>query len=86
MSSATTTRGSTRATGDSNFWTLPQLGYIDKNLTPWVTTRYQVRITDPNGNILWSPVSNTVTVSNGSPSAYSDTVSRRRRPASVAPW
>ena len=27
--------------------------------------RYQVRITDSNGNMLWSPVSNTVTVGNG---------------------
>ncbi len=58
----------------SNFWTLPRLGFIDKNLTPGATYRYQVRITDPSGNILWSPVSNNVTIGTGSPSAYADTV------------
>ena len=36
--------------------------------------RYQVRITDPDGNFLWSPVSNTVTVGSGSPSAYAQKV------------
>ena len=58
----------------SNFWTLPRLGFIDKNLTPGATYRYQVRITDPNGNILWSPVSNNVTIGAGSSSAYADAV------------
>ncbi len=58
----------------SNFWTLPRLGFIDKNLTPGATYRYQVKITDPSGNILWSPVSNNVTIGTGSPSAYADAV------------
>ncbi|WP_235529248.1 PKD domain-containing protein [Phycicoccus sp. Root101] len=61
-------------TGDSNFWTLPTMGFVDKGLTPGTTVRYQVRITDPDGNILWSPVSNTVTVGSGSPSAYAQKV------------
>jgi large repetitive protein len=61
-------------TGDSNFWTLPRRGFIDTGLTPGTTVRYQVRITDPAGNILWSPVSPTVTVGNGSPSAYASAV------------
>ena len=61
-------------TAKSNFWTLPRIGFVDKNLTPGTSVRYQVRITDPNGNILWSPVSNTVTVGTGSASAYADAV------------
>jgi PKD repeat protein len=61
-------------TGDSSFWQLPSMGFIDRGLTPGSTARYQVRITDPDGNILWSPVSNTVTVGSGSPSAYAQKV------------
>ena len=61
-------------TAKSNFWTLPRIGFVDKGLTPGTSVRYQVRITDSAGNILWSPVSNTVTVGNGSASAYADAV------------
>ncbi|WP_377644478.1 PKD domain-containing protein [Oryzobacter terrae] len=58
----------------SNFWTLPRVGFIDKGLTPGSSVRYQVRITDSSGNILWSPVSNTVTVGTGAASAYATSV------------
>ncbi len=61
-------------TATSNFWTLPRLGFVDTGLTPGSTVRYQVRITDSAGNILWSPVSATVTVGTGSPSAYAASV------------
>ncbi|SDP38037.1 PKD repeat-containing protein [Pedococcus dokdonensis] len=61
-------------TGDSEFWDLPTKGFVDTGLTPGSSVRYQVRITDSDGNILWSPVSNTVTVGSGSPSAYAQTV------------
>jgi PKD repeat protein len=61
-------------TAKSNFWTLPRLGFVDTGLTPGSTVRYQVRITDSAGNILWSPVSATVTVGTGSPSAYAASV------------
>ncbi|WP_200961305.1 LamG domain-containing protein [Phycicoccus sp. Soil802] len=61
-------------TGDSAYWDLPTMGFIDKNLTPGTQVRYQVRITDPDGNLLWSPVSNTVTVGSGSPSPYAQKV------------
>ncbi|GAA2737171.1 PKD domain-containing protein [Pedococcus aerophilus] len=61
-------------TGKSNFWTLPKMGFIDTGLAPGSTHRYQVRITDPDGNILWSPVSNTVTIGAGAPSAYESQV------------
>ena len=61
-------------TGDSNFWTLPSMGFTDKNLAVGSTHKYQVRITDPNGNTLWSPISNTVTIASGSPSPYAQKV------------
>jgi PKD repeat protein len=61
-------------TGDSAFWDLPTKGFVDTGLTPGTSVRYQVRISDPDGNILWSPVSNTVTVGTGSPSAYAQKV------------
>lgn len=54
----------------SNFWTLPTAGFIDTGLAPGSTHSYQVRIKDPAGNLLWSPKSNTVTISSGSPSKY----------------
>ena len=61
-------------TAKSNFWTLPRLGFVDTGLSPGSTQRYQVRITDSSGNVLWSPVSNTVTVGTGAPSAYAAAV------------
>src|SRR5918993_743403 len=61
-------------TAKSNFWTLPRLGFVDKGLTPGTSVRYQVRITDAAGNVLWSPVSPTVTVGTGAPSAYAASV------------
>ena len=66
-------------TGDSNFWTLPGMGFTDKNLAVGSTHKYQVRITDPKGNTLWSPISNTVTVSNGHPAPT------RKRSSTTAP-
>ncbi|WP_457254534.1 PKD domain-containing protein [Pedococcus sp. P5_B7] len=62
-------------TGDSEFWDLPNKGFFDRGLAPGTTVRYQVRITDADGNILWSPVSNTVTVpATGATSAYAQKV------------
>ena len=53
----------------SNFWTLPTGGFNDTGLAPGSTHSYQVRINDAAGNLLWSPKSNTVTISSGSQSA-----------------
>ncbi|MFT3970694.1 MAG: PKD domain-containing protein [Micropruina sp.] len=61
-------------TAKSNFWTLPRLGYIDKNLTVGTSVTYQVKITDANGNSLWSLKSNTVTVGSAAPSPYANLV------------
>jgi PKD repeat protein len=60
----------------SNFWTLPRLGFIDKDVIAGSTHSYQVRITDPDGNVQWSPKSNVVTVGTGAASAYADLVTR----------
>jgi PKD repeat protein len=48
----------------SNFWTLPTRTMTD-TAVPTGSYIYQVRITDPFGNTLWSPKSNSVTVTSG---------------------
>lgn len=52
----------------SNFWTLPTVTMTDSGV-PAGSHVYQVRITDPFGNTLWSPQSNSVTVATGSNAA-----------------
>jgi hypothetical protein len=48
-------------TVNTNFWTLPSHSFTDTGLVPGSTHTYRVRITDPLGNSLVSPVSNAVT-------------------------
>ena len=45
----------------TNFWTLPTRSFTNSGLAPGSTHTYRVRIKDPFGNTLMSPVSNTVT-------------------------
>jgi hypothetical protein len=54
----TAVQSTTRLT---NFWNLPTLNLYESGLVPGSTHTYQIRITDPYGNTLLSPVSNTVT-------------------------
>ncbi|WP_406832167.1 PKD domain-containing protein [Pedococcus sp. KACC 23699] len=56
----------------TNYWTLPNLAVTDTSVPAGKHT-YRVRITDPNGNALDSPVSNSVSVSS-SIGAYGDTI------------
>ena len=56
----------------TNFWTLPNLAVTDTAVPPGNHT-YRVRITDPNGNALDSPFSNSVAVSS-SIGTYGDAV------------
>lgn len=56
----------------TNFWTLPNLAVTDTSVPPGNHT-YRVRITDPQGNALDSPFSNSVAVSN-TIGAYGDAV------------
>lgn len=56
----------------TDFWTLPSMSITDTNVPPGNHT-YRVRITDPFGNLLMSPVSNQVAVSN-TIGAYGDTI------------
>jgi PKD repeat protein len=53
---------------NSNFWTLPTKTMTD-TAVPAGTHTYQVRIADPFGNTLWSPNSNSVTVTTGTNAA-----------------
>jgi len=46
----------------TNFWTLPNQTVNDTGLPSGSAHSYQVRIKDPFGNLLSSPISNTVTV------------------------
>lgn len=50
-----------RAAG--TFWSTPGMGYDDTGLTPGTSVRYQLRMTDGSGNVQWSAVSATITVS-----------------------
>ena len=54
----------------SQFWALPQMGFIDTGLTPGSTHTYRINIKDPWGNSYISPRSDVVTISSTDPSAY----------------
>lgn len=56
-------------TVDSNFWTLPDIRYVDKTVEAGKTYQYRVRATDPNGNAVMGAYS-PVTVSSTAASAY----------------
>lgn len=47
---------------DSQSWNLPAIGYEDSGLAPGSTHIYQVRVTDPSGNVLYGPKSTAVTI------------------------
>ncbi|MGI8867725.1 MAG: PKD domain-containing protein [Mycobacteriales bacterium] len=61
-------------TKDSNFWTYPMVGYIDRGLTAGKPYTYTVKVTDPIGNIISLPTTNSVTVGSGSMSQYEQDV------------
>ena len=61
-------------TQDSNYWTYPMMGFIDKTVTNGQSYTYTVKVTDPDGNLLTLPQSNSVTVSAAAQSAYSKDV------------
>ncbi|MCU1527461.1 MAG: hypothetical protein JWP75_1224 [Frondihabitans sp.] len=60
-------------TAQSTFWNLPQLGFVDKGLTPGVQYSYRVSATDPLGNTVKGD-SAYVTITSASPSNYVSTV------------
>ena len=41
--------GALQTTADSNWWTLPALGFVDTGLTPGATYEYQIIVSDPAG-------------------------------------
>ena len=60
-----------QSTIDSNWWNLPAAGFVDTGLTPGATYRYQIVVTDPSGNTVFS-TSATVTM----PTTWSQTAAR----------
>ena len=48
---------------DSTFWRLPLMGFTDTGLTPGVTYLYQIGVTDPFTNTIFSAKSGPVTIS-----------------------
>ena len=42
--------------GVSEFWNRPTMQFSDSGLAPATTYRYQIRATDPDGNVALSPV------------------------------
>ncbi len=42
-------------TQDSNYWTYPMMGFIDKGLTPGQSYTYTIKVTDPSNNVLTLP-------------------------------
>lgn len=48
-------------TVQSSFWKLPRISVVDSGLPPGSRHFYQVKITDPLGNVRWSPKSALVT-------------------------
>lgn len=62
-------------TAVSNWWTLPQLGFVDTGLTPGQTYSYQIVVNDPSGNqVFGSSASITMPTSMPAPSGYATTV------------
>ncbi len=68
----------------SSFWILPSAGFLDTGLAPGSTHTYQVRITDPFGNVQWSPRSNPVTIASSTPVRLLDTRNGTGAPAEFA--
>ena len=50
------------------------MGFRDVGLTPGGTFKYTIKVTDPLGNLLTLPVTNSVTVATAPPSAYAKDV------------
>ena len=61
-------------TQDSSYWNYPMMGFIDKGVTAGTSYTYTIKVTDPSGNVLTLPKTNSVTVSNATQSAYAQDV------------
>ncbi|WP_246136334.1 LamG-like jellyroll fold domain-containing protein [Leekyejoonella antrihumi] len=58
----------------SNYWTYPMLGFVDKGLTPGSSYTYSVKVSDPFGNTITLPKTNSVTIGSNAVSQYSNDV------------
>jgi PKD repeat protein len=60
---------------NSNWWTLPSLGFVDTGLTPGATYSYQIVVNDPNGNTVYgASASVTMPTSMTAANAYTESV------------
>lgn len=57
-------------TAASNYWTYPNLGFVDTGLTPGSSYTYTIKVNDVDGNTLTLPKTNSVTISSTQPSQY----------------
>jgi PKD repeat protein len=62
-------------TANSNWWTLPALGFVDTGLTPGATYTYQLVANDPSGNTVFgASASITMPTSSGPSNGYAQSV------------
>ncbi|WP_157535931.1 LamG-like jellyroll fold domain-containing protein [Microbacterium sp. Root166] len=62
-------------TADSNWWTLPLMGFVDTGLSPGSTYEYQLQVTDPGGNqVIGATASITMPTSMAASGAYGTSV------------
>ena len=59
---------------NSQWWALPQLGYVDSGLVPGSSHTYRIQVKDPWGNSTIGPRSAAVVISSASPSAYTQMI------------
>ena len=52
---------------DAEFWSLPKYSFTDTGLADGSQVRYQVKATDPQGNVQWSAWSGYATVTGNTP-------------------
>ncbi|WP_170981522.1 PKD domain-containing protein [Nocardioides dongxiaopingii] len=58
----------------ADFWAPDTMGFTDTGLTPGATHQYRVSVTDPDGNVAYSPWTTATVPSSGTESAYSRAV------------
>jgi PKD repeat protein len=58
----------------STFWNQPNMGFVDKGLTPGSSVTYRVSATDPSGNTVKGDSSVAVTITSAAPSNFVSTV------------
>ena len=63
-----------QSTVASNWWNLPAAGFVDTGLTPGATYRYQVIVSDPSNNAVYSTPANVTMPATWSQTSHSTAV------------